>query len=242
MRLHQIVVDRREQTPPPAATVDALKQLGVSASVGTLPFGDFRWVVEPEDQSQPWWMVIVERKSTKDLVASTQDGRLAGYVDSTGGKSPPDNQIRALLLEGDSEAGVYGFRGRDWSPEQIEALLFDVQMLGIVVLRSPSVRTTPARLASFWKWSGKDAHTALLRPALPGISDDYLHPEEKAAVRILMCLPGWGESRARAAIKHFGAPGDVLWALHHEPYEICKVPGIGKGLVDKAKAFLERTV
>lgn len=241
MRLHQVTVDSREQTPPPADTVEALSRLKVPATVGTLPYGDFRWVVEPDDETQSWWSVVVERKSTKDLVSSVQDGRLAGYVDATGGDSPPNNQIRALLVEGDIEAGVYGFRGRDWSAEQIEALLFDVQMLGIVVLRSPSVRSTPHRLAAFWKWSGKDSHTALLKPALPGISDDYLDKEEKAKVRILMCLPGWGEVLARRAVKGFGgSPGNVLRAaMDGDVGAFSSVQGIGKGLVLSAKEFLK---
>ena len=243
MRLHQVTVDDREQTPPPAQTVTALKALGVSAAVGRLPYGDFRWVVEPEDQTGEWWSVVVERKSTKDLVASVQDGRLASFIDATGGDAPPETQIRSLLLEGDPEAGVYGFRGRDWSAEQIEALLFDVQMLGVVVLRSPSVRTTPARIAAFWKWSGKDSHTALLRPSLPGISDDYLNPDEKAAVRILMCLPGWGEVLSRRAIKEFRSPGFVLDALRIGDWGGFKsVNGVGKGLVENAKVFLEKEV
>lgn len=239
MRLHQITVDSREQTPPPQTTVAALEALSVSAAVGTLPYGDFRWVVEPEDPSAPWWSVAVERKSTKDLVASTMDGRLARFIDETGGAEPPQNQIRALLVEGDVEAGVYGYRGRDWSAEQIEALLFDVQMLGIVVLRSPSVRATPSRLKAFWKWSGKDSHTALLKPALPGISDDYLDKDKKAAVRILMCLPGWGETRARAAIAEMNSPGAVLsYLLEEDDDKFKSVPGIGKGLVAGAQNFL----
>lgn len=243
MRLHQVTVDSREQTPPPAHTVAALQTLGVSACVGRLPYGDFRWVVEPEDQAGEWWSVVVERKSTKDLVASVQDGRLAAFVDATGGAEPPNHQIRAVLVEGDIEAGVYGFRGRDWSPEHLEALLFDVQMLGIVTLRSPSVRTTPARIAAFWRWSGKDSHTALLRPSLPGISDDYLDPNEKAAVRILMCLPGWGEVLARRAIKEFKCPEAVLAHVNNADWKAFSgVQGIGKGLVENAKAFLEREV
>lgn len=239
MRLHQVTVDDREQLPAPTVTVAALKKLGVPAAVGRLPYGDFHWVVEPEDPDGQWWSVVVERKSLKDLVASVQDGRLAGFIDSTGGSSPPETQIRALLLEGDVESGVSGHRGRDWSAEQIEALLFDVQLLGIVVLRSPNSKTTPSRITAFWRWSGKESHRALLRPALPGISDDYLDPEEKAQVRILMCLPGWGETRARSAIKYFGSAGVVLQnIMGDEPKTVTQVPGIGKGLVEAARRFL----
>lgn len=243
MRLHQITVDSREQTPRPADTVAFLAALGVPAVVGTLPYGDFRWVVEPDDPDGKWWAVVVERKSIKDFVSSQQDGRLAGYVDATGGDSPPDNQIRALLLEGDTEAGFSGFRGRDWSAEQIEALLFDVQMLGIVVLRSPSVRSTPNRLAAFWRWSGKDSHTALLRPSLPGISDDYINPEEKAKVRALMCLPGWGEVLARRTLKEFGSPGAAFQKLGEGDWKaFSNVQGVGKGLVLNAQEFLNGRV
>jgi hypothetical protein len=112
-------------------------------------------------------------------------------------------------------------------------------MLGIVVLRSPSLRSTPTRLAAFWKWSGKDSHTALLRPALPGISDDYIDAEEKAKVRILMCLPGWGEKRARSAVKHFGNPGVVLDLIRQGDWRgFSEVEGVGKGLVMAGQKFL----
>lgn len=243
MRLHQITVDSREQTPPPAETADALTRMGAPAEVGTLPAGDFRWVVEPEDPALPWWVVVVERKSIRDLVASVDDGRLARFIDETGGATPPSTQIRALLVEGDVEAGLGGFRGRDWTPEGLENLLLDAQMLGVVCLRSPSTRSTPRRLASFWRWSGKDAHLALLRPVLPGISDDYIDPAKKAAVRALLTLPGWGEGRARAAIQHFKSPGAVLRAIQDRDYKaFVAVPGIGKGLVEGAASFLERPV
>lgn len=242
MLLHPVTVDSREQMPSPQTTVDALAALGVPAVVGTLPAGDFRWICEPEDGGQ-WWCTVVERKSLKDLVASVDDGRLARFVDETGGADPPPSQIRALLVEGDVEGGLDVFHGRSWSPEALESLLVDVQMLGIVIVRSPSSRSTPKRLANFWRWTGKDSHKALLKPTLPGISDDYINPEKKAAVRSLMVLPGWGESRARAVIAAVGSPANAYRGLLDRHYEMFKdIPGIGKGLVNGAAAFLEKTV
>lgn len=242
MRLHPMIVDRREQTPPPQETVAALARLSVTATVGELPAGDFRWVCEPEDGGQ-WWVVIVERKSIKDLVASVDDGRLARFIDETGGANPPATQIRAVLVEGDLEAGLSGYRGRDWSAEALENLLSDIQMLGCLVRRSPSVRATAGRLAAFYKWTGKDSHKALLRPTLPGISDDYIDPEKKAAVRSLMVLPGWGEGRARASVQHFGSVGAAYRALLDRDYAAFDaVPGVGKGLVNGAATFLEKVV
>ncbi len=242
MLLHPVTVDSREQMPSPQATVDALARLHVPAEIGTLPAGDFRWICEPEDGGQ-WWAVVVERKSIKDLVSSVDDGRLARFIDETGGADPPESQIRALLVEGDVEGGLDGFHGRSWSAEQLESLLVDVQMLGVVTLRSPSSRSTPQRLASFWRWSGKDSHKALLKPTLPGISDDYINPDKKAAVRALMVLPGWGEGRARAVVNHFGNPGDAYKAIISRDFKAFEpITGIGKGLVNGAAAFLEKHV
>lgn len=242
MRLHPIAVDSREQTPPPEKTVEALKQLGASAYVATLPAGDFRWAVEPEDPEGQWWCVVVERKSIKDLVASVEDGRLARFIDETGGTDPPASQIRALLVEGDVEDGG-GHFGRQWTPEMIESVLVDAQMLGVVVVRSPSTLSTPRRLHSLWRWSGKDSHKALLRPTLPGVSDDYLNQDKKQAVRALMVLPGWGEMRARAAVEGGGSVGAVLTAVMEQDYKFfAKIGGIGKGLVDTAAQFLAKGV
>lgn len=242
MLLHPVTVDSREQLPSPAATVEALGRLGVPAEIGTLPAGDFRWICEPEDGG-PWWCVVVERKSIKDLVASVDDGRLARFVDETGGAEPPASQIRGLLVEGDVEAGLDGFHGRSWTPEALESLLVDVQMLGVVIVRSPSSRSTPQRLANFWRWSGKDSHKALLRPTLPGISDDYINPEKKAAVRSLMVLPGWGESRARLVVDAMGSPAVALRAILDRDFKaFTAIRGIGKGLIEGAAQFLEHNV
>jgi ERCC4-type nuclease len=241
--LHQITVDSREQTPRPEETLERLASMGVNAVVGTLPAGDFRWVVEPDDPQGDWWVYVVERKSIKDLVASVDDGRLARFIDETGGATPPPTQIRVLLIEGDVEAGLANYRGRDWSAEALASLMVDAQMLGVVCVQSPSVRSTPGRIANLWRWSGKDSHKALLRPVLPGISDDYLDPRKKAAVRSLMVYPGWGEVRARAVLRYFGSPGKALAALLARDYEAFKaVPGIGKGLVVAAADFLEAEV
>lgn len=237
MRLHPIAVDQRE--PHPDETVASLVRLGVQAHISLLPAGDFQWVVEQEDASAPGWVCLVERKTIMDLVASVDDGRLARFIDETGGTTPPPHLLRFLLVEGDVEGGAH--HGRSWSPEQLEAVLVDAQLCGLTVLRSPSARTTPQRIVSLWRWSGKDSHTALLKPALPGISDDYLDPEEKAAVRILMCLPGWGESRARAAIRFFGAPAVVFERILARDYKaFAKVDNVGRGSVDKAAKFLEK--
>lgn len=185
----------------------------------------------------------MERKSVKDLVASVDDGRLARFIEETGATDPPKTQVRALLVEGDVEQGLDAVRGRDWTAEQIEALLFDAQLLGVLVLHSPSVSATPKRIANLWRWSGKDEHKAFVRPVLPGISDSYLDPDKKAAVRAAMVLPNWGEQRARAAVETLGSAAAVYAAIlarDHKKFEA--VPGVGKVLVNNAAEFLEKQV
>lgn len=235
-RLSPIIVDRREKTPAPEVTVSRLRALGCSAVVGELPVGDFLWTVTP-DAGNPT-RVVVERKTLSDLMGSLPPSeRITRFIDETGGAVPTAGVTRAILLEGDlSPIG----HGREWTPESLDNLFVSIQQLGIVILHSAGVSATPGRLVSFWDYTGRDHKTLtqVVRPQPEGI---YLNPDKKEAVRVLMALPGLGETKARALIAGFGTAGGAIDAFRRRDYgAFAGVPGVSKGLVNKAADLLER--
>lgn len=237
MICHQIVVDDREQKPTAAEQVAGLKKLGVPASVGRLAVGDFAWTVEGPATI---FGVVVERKSIADFLSSVPpNDRLHRFIEETGGITPPPNQVRAVLLEG-NQFELPGYGERRWTPEMLDDALVSLQTLGVMVLRSENQRETAARLAAFWKWTGKDEHRTFLAPVLPTLSKLYFDKEQMAAVRMVMALPGFGEGRAYDVLSDKGSVQAVLEALASG--ENMAVKGIGKGLVEKGRSFLNRRV
>lgn len=256
MRLSPIIVDRREKLPPPEETVARLTALGASAMVGELPVGDFLWTVTP-DSGRPW-KVIVERKTVNDLLGSLPPSdRITRFIDETGGEAPAGDTVRVLLLEG-AFAGTVGYAlngasaggvGQTrsgssadprWTMESFDNLLASFQELGTVVIRSVDTAGSARRLVSFWDYSGRE-HKTLTEVVRPRVEGGYLSGPKKDAVRMLMCLPGVGEQRARALLAHFGSVRAALDAFTAGDAAAFKeVEGVGKGLVTGARGLLEK--
>src|SRR5579871_6647757 len=95
MRLYPITVDNQEKLPAAQVRVDELLRLGVSAKLGHLEVGDYRFLIEYDENT--FVSVVIERKSLRDLVASVADGRLNRFIDHTEGVP---NLYRCLLIEG----------------------------------------------------------------------------------------------------------------------------------------------
>ena len=240
MILHSIMVDDREKTPSPQRTVDMLNGLGAQANIRHLDVGDFRWTIE-DVEARKYHNVIVERKSIADFLASVPpDDRLTQFIEKTGNLTPPENQIRALLLEGD-QFQLRNYGTRNWTPETLDDMLVSLQFHGLVILHSADWTQTPARLAAFWRWTGRDDHRTFLTPTLPVTQQLYFDREQKDAVRMLMCMPGWGEAKSYSALAEFGSLNKVLDALDDEK-SMLRVKGVGRGLVQKGRSFLDRRV
>ena len=237
-RLHPITVDDRE--PHPSAMVDFLEAAGCPARVGRLASGDFQWVVEPDGDGE-WTVHIVERKTIADFLASTNDGRIASFIEGTGGLEPPSTLRRYLLLEGDQ----FGYRGwgREWTDEQFDNALTSLYEMGVCVVRSRDEASTGRRLAALWRHSGRGLRSSLLRVVLPVTGDNYFHGAVRDGVRLLMCLPGFGEERAAAVLRAFGSVERTLAAMLARDYgAFAPIHGVGKGLVNRAADFLEKEI
>lgn len=233
--LHPITVDTRERDA--TQIVRELERQGVPARVAALPDnggGDFRWLVEPEADGQPWLAVTVERKSVSDLLNSANDGRLAAFTAT----ASSEVAMRFLLLHGDPERDRQHGRN-DQSPEAIDNLLVSIQTDGVVVIRAGAgVVPLTSRLASLWRWTGKDDHGSYRRPALPLTESVYFNARERDAVRNLMTLPGWGERRARDIHRALGLRKVYEALLAGDDKDLRTVRGVGAGTISSAIEFL----
>ena len=231
MKIHPITVDNQEKRPSPSETVKRLKALGTPAKVGHLDTGDFRWVVEPD--TGDWWTILVERKSISDFEASMTDGRLAGFFDNTGGMEP--GVVRAVLLEGNQ------FKADD--PVALDHALFTLHMMGIPNIRSENSGKTAERLVAFWKYTGKVDHLSILKPVRPWLGRNYLNPEDRLAVQMIMCMPGFGEVIARRVLKEKKTPGAVIEdILYDNGVGLLPVQRVGTGMIKNALEFLRTKV
>lgn len=241
MKLWPIKVDILEKLPPAEEQVRRIQRAGGLAVTDSLGSVDYRWTLEPANQTDTWWTVEVQRKTIADLIHSTSSGALTRFIEQTGGMEPGENRIRVLLLEGD-QFTPNSF-GREWAVESIDNLLYDLQQLGIVVIRSESDHTTARRLVSFWKHTASEENLSVLQPHSRRAEGNYLDPDVRVAVEFLMGLPGWGEKRARAVLKKIPRPGDVIAMLwDHETAELQRVKGMGPGIVHNVQEFLNQKV
>lgn len=239
MILHPIQIDDRESDPQKISAL--LTERHVPNRITRLPDnggGDFRWVVEPQDDGDPWLSVVVERKTPADLSASAEDGRLSAFTSTP----TTEGAVRALLLHGAVATSRKYNNKPDISVEAVDNLLASVQLDGIIVLHAlDSPEGLADRLTSFWHWTGKSNHGSYHRPDVPTTQQVYFSEKERNAVRNLMTIPGWGEKRARDVYRHFDSD---LAAIYHMILDeelsmmLTQVPGIAKGTVTSARRFL----
>lgn len=225
-----VSVDSRQKTPPSSVRVEELVLAGVPAQTATLDLGDYSWTVESEDGLV---LHLVEEKLVPDLLNSAGDGRLSRFVQAEVGA----HVVRALLVVGSYEYGV-NHQHEHWGSDQIDNLLASIQDAGVIVLRAVTPTQACGRIASYWRYTSKGEHRTLDVPVRPRTSSYYLNPRKRDAVRLLMCLPGVGESRARAMLSFHGSVDKALYCLMNN--KSCGADGVGTVIVKKAKVLLEQ--
>ena len=229
-KLGPMTIDNLEKKPSPEQRYEELTKLKVACSIGSLEVGDYQWVSTSGHGWVPW---TVERKSILDFIASAGDGRLQRFIDHA-----PTKGVNVLLLEGDQF--VFAQAGKEWGPQDIDGMLLSIELEGIVVVRSRGAAETSQRLKSLWHYSGRD-HPTLHKPYRPTPATTYLLPEERDMVRMVMCLPGMGEVRARRMLDEFGSV-EMVFAkyLAGVPSDLKNVKGVGKTLHARGKELMQR--
>ena len=170
-----LIVDNRE--PPQMAQL--LRGLGLTATVIEALVGDYIW-------QSPLGVVMVERKTVNDLLASVGDGRLHRQLTTMTELA----KVPILLVEGELsqyDGHMDAWRGKeaqkDWNFNAVMNLMLSWQLGGIYVTSSPGLSYTHLRIQSLYNWSQKNSH---LRPKrkkqIPAMGRLSLRAEVLAAI------------------------------------------------------------
>ncbi|MGD8207954.1 MAG: ERCC4 domain-containing protein [Thiohalocapsa sp.] len=196
----RITADDREAG---SSVVESLRTApGVDLRIARLPVGDY--LIDD--------LLLIERKTLPDLMASIKDGRLFSQALRLVDAAPRV----AVLLEGRSrELVVAGMRR-----EAVQGALISITVfLGIPLLRSMDAAESARLMLYAARQQRAYAYGALPRKGR--------RPRGKGATqnRILQGLPGVGPERARRLLQRFGSVESVMTA---EREQLRSVDGIGE--------------
>jgi ERCC4-type nuclease len=203
------LIDHRE--PP---WMQALKFGAAPVAVTPLPAGDCHILAGAD-------LLIVERKTPADLLASIADGRLFDqaarmaalsawvYVVITGELRPTPNG--RVIADG---------RETGWSFDAVQGALLTVQELGVKVVYC---RHDLDFAACLERLAARDRGPVPVKPARTA---NLLSP----AVEALIALPLVGPDRAMALLDHFGTAGSALEYLTDTTWHEDALAGIGNGV------------
>jgi len=185
-----------------------LRELGLRVDVRRLPVGD---VAIGEE-------VVIERKTTVDLLASLDSGRLFTQARRLRDCARPLVVIEGdpwELIDSDKAAGARG------------ALLTLLTGYRIPVAQTGSLVETAACIAHVALQAERRARRLLRRRGAT--------PQERQALAVLEALPDVGPARARALYRALGSVAAVAGA---DVEALADVPGIGRVLAARLVAAL----
>jgi ERCC4-type nuclease len=198
-----------------------LRDIGVTSSLPEQYGVDVMW------KSKLGVIGIQRKEFPNDFLASVHDGRLnREYAQMKA------LDVAVLVLEGRASWTTEGVLIKDrngkrhpWNKQQHRNYLASVQLRGIQVHNTESLRDTIDFVNHLHGWSEKDSHTGLdSRPAAQGpqwgtaSNEDYVR-------YLYQSLPGINTVLATAIHQHLG----MIFRLEVGEEELMTVPGIGKG-------------
>ena len=226
MELSPLMIDQNEEQELPglAARIAALdvpvKLIPIRLGTGRVSV-DYLWSATQtlQDGTVQVFGASAERKTVRDLIASANDGRLERQM---GVMTQFPHRFLILDMRSQREVDVsLAYAG--WTWERVLGLLRDVQYEGILIELVWGTGFERA-ISSLYRWTGRDEHHALHRPALPTVEGMYLDPNYRAQVAMLMCIPGIGEKAATALLERFIT---IKGVTNGRRNTYASVPGIG---------------
>ncbi|MEM0967575.1 MAG: ERCC4 domain-containing protein [Verrucomicrobiota bacterium] len=199
----QILVDDRERNQD---LLDTLFQSeGVGVEISRLETGDF----------EVDGLVLIERKTAADFVASLFDGRLFS---------------QATRLVKSSHRGAYIVEGsaKDWaslriSREAIQGALISLMLIfDVPVLRSQG----PVETAKLLTYAVRQLARARAEGDVP-VRQVKAKRRSTRKQKVLYALPGIGSKRAKLLLAHFGS---VRACLDADVDQLTKVDGVGRAI------------
>ena len=195
-------VDDREAR---SQTVEALRCMdGIELNIQRLPLGDYSW---------EGGLLLFERKTLKDLVASIKDGRLLGQACRLASES----RRAVLILEG-TACDLANSRMRR---EAIQGALISVTViLGIPLLRSKD----PKETASLMLYAARQVCSPAGKRVPRLFNGRRPRGKRKIQLEVLQGIPGIGPARASWLLENFGSVESIVNANSHQ---LTQVSGIG---------------
>jgi ERCC4-type nuclease len=177
-------------------------------------------------------LVVVQRKTVPDLIASVQDGRLAREIPLL------RRHASLIVLEGLptwTTDGVMTGTAR-WPKSAWYGILVSLSLEHeIPVVPTQHTADTRDFLLSLSSWMSKPSHTSLIRRPTPKQVSPWRHASDRDVARwILMGLPGVGPHLADAILDTLGLP--IRWTCSLSDLE--RVPGIGPSRAKSLYAVL----
>lgn len=212
--IRSVVIDRRE----PEWCRD-LRLASVTPLIQELPAGD-AWVMTDDA------VLVIERKSLADLCASIADGRLLNQVIEMRRASEWCYVVVIGIPVIVSGRVVIGNRPTQWHWSSVQGALLTTQELGASVIWCENDAEYVATLEWLARRERGGVRVKVRRQAVM----------EAPSEALLSTLPGIGEGRAAALLKHCGTAAFALDYLTGDGGG--EVPGIGVSTKQAARAAL----
>ena len=185
-------------------------------------------------------IVVLQRKTILDLIASVKDGRLAQQLPLMRKSS----EFPILLVEGHFRYSRNGQllngrgRNRRWTKDGIRNLLRTVKYVELIdVEYSDSLRDTVRIIYQTQKYFDTKQHLSTKGRA--SISKDWIVPTyQERLIYFYQGLPGLGVARAKVLSEHFKSSIDLHAA---SVKDITAVPGFSKSTATVIYDFLRGT-
>lgn len=205
-----IFLDSREPQ-----NIQALKFGGVPTVVTALECGDL-WASCDDGE-----LLVIERKTTADLLGSIADGRLFQQALKMRERSQWAYVIVTGFLQPTHDGMTYvDGRHTSWNWNSLQGALLDIQEMGVQVVQCCHDNDFEATVIRLAKRSR--AGRVLMNTARPS-------RVMTAAETILTSLPGIGLERAQAILEEFPTAAQAITWLTW-PDTVAEVAGIGDGI------------
>lgn len=176
--------------------VEELQRIGLKASYANGLAVDVVWSVDGKP-------CMFDLKTAEDAIASVNDGRLHNQMEAM---KKANCLMFGFIIEGEwGQDGItVGHASHAWAWERLDNLFLSIQLEGGKILRSPRLDRTPQRLASLYRYSGRDDHGSWHAPQPHhNLHNAYTDKDYRRHVEALMSWPDMGEERANNLLDRY---------------------------------------
>ncbi len=216
MSIEAVLVDSREPEWAQKLTFGC-----PSVAVTLLDVGDY-WLTCSDGA-----LVLVERKTSSDLLNTLRDDRLFPQLQAMRERSPWSYlAICGSLLPGPNQKCLVDGRESGWNWSSVQGALLTAQEIGVHVVQ---IANDFEFEKSIIRLANRDRQAVRVQPArdIALLSDAEI---------VLTSLPGIGGDTAGKLLQHCGTAATALWALTSE--RDSHIPGVGTGIKRKVRRAL----